>query len=192
MIMPPTIHSSANEPSHWVARHAHLIPAGGRALDLACGNGRHARYLRTLGHDVVAVDIDLKGVRDLAATSGVQLLQADLEGEDWPFQAGQFDAIVVSNYLHRPHFPHLISSLAPDGLLIFETFAAGNEKYGRPRNPDYLLQPNELLDAFANELEVIAYEQREVSEPRPAVRQRICARLPDPAMRQAAPVGSAM
>lgn len=169
-------HATVINPSPWVLDHAHLIPAGGQVLDLACGNGRHTRYLHKLGFRVVAADKDLSGVDDLATTDGIELLQADLELEKWPFAAGQFNGIVVTNYLHRPHFPHILESLAENALLIFETFARGNEKFGRPRNPAYLLEPNELLNAFGESLKVINFAQTEDRSPRPAVRQRICAR----------------
>jgi SAM-dependent methyltransferase len=158
-------------PSPWVLRWAHLIRPGGRVLDVAAGHGRHARVLAGLGHTVVAADIDTTGLAD---TLGIEVLAVDLETGAWPFRSEAFDAIVVANYLHRPHFPHLVEGLAPGGVLIFETFGQGNEKLGRPRNPDFLLAPGELLSAFAA-LEIVAYEHGEECEPRPAVRQRLCA-----------------
>jgi SAM-dependent methyltransferase len=157
-------------------QHAPRLPTGGQVLDLACGNGRHTRYLHAQGHSVIAADKNLGGVQDLEKVSGVTLLLTDLEIRDWPFQQNQFSGIIVTNYLYRAHFPHLADSLAPNGLLIFETFAAGNEKYGRPSNPAYLLEPDELLHAFADSLEVLAFEQTEERMPVAAVRQRICAR----------------
>jgi len=162
-------------PSPWVERFAALIPARGTVLDLACGQGRHARYLLALAYRVVAIDIDVSGVTDLADRKDVELIEADLETGPWPFGERHFDGIVVANYLYRPHLPLLPKSLAPDGVLIFDTFARGNERYGRPRNPDFLLAPNELLEAFAHELQVVAYEHAFEPEPRPAMRQRICA-----------------
>lgn len=144
-------------------------------LDLACGRGRHTRHLRSLGYRVVAVDIDVSGVEDLEDDENMEIVEADLEAGGWPFGRRRFDGIVVTNYLHRPLFPALHESLAAGGVLIFETFAKGNERYGRPSNPDFLLEPNELLDAFAPELTVVAYEHGFEKEPRPAVRQRICA-----------------
>jgi len=160
-------------PSAWVLRWAPLIRPGGRVLDVAAGHGRHARALQAMGHKVVAADIDTGGLRD---APGLEVLTADLETGAWPFPPGAFDAIVVANYLHRPHFPHLIASLAPGGVLIFETFGQGNERLGRPRNPDFLLAPGELLRAFEGALEIVAYEHGEETLPRPAVRQRLCAR----------------
>jgi SAM-dependent methyltransferase len=158
-------------PSAWIMRWAHLIPAGGRVLDLAAGHGRHARALAALGHAVVAVDID---VADLPGTVGVETLAIDLETGAWPFAGQKFAGIVVANYLHRPHFPHIIESLVDGGVLLFETFGAGNEAFGRPRNPDFLLAPGELLRAFAA-LQIVAYEHGVEQDPRPAVRQRLCA-----------------
>lgn len=166
---------SIDPPSPWVERFAPLIRSRGTVLDLACGRGRHTRHLRALGHRVVAVDIDVSGLEDLEDDEKVEIVEADLEACGWPFGSRLFDGIVVTNYLHRPLFPVLRHSLAAGGVLIFETFAKGNERYGRPSNPDFLLEPNELLDAFATALTVVAYEHGFEQEPRPAVRQRICA-----------------
>ena len=163
------------EPSPWVVRFAHLIEAGGTVLDLACGDGRHARFFAHRGHPVTAVDVDISGVRDLQQDASVHVLKTDLEDGAWPFTDIQFQGIVVANYLHRPHFRPLVDALAPDGVLLFDTFGAGNEKLGHPRNPDFLLQPGELLAAFLPTLNVVAYEWGQESDPRPAVRQRICA-----------------
>lgn len=159
-------------PSAWVLRWTHLIRPGGRVLDLAAGHGRHARAFHAMGFAVVAADIDASGLAD---ARGIEVLTADLETGAWPFPEESFDAIVVANYLHRPHFPLLVRSLAHGGVLIFETFGQGNEKLGRPRNPDFLLAPGELLRAFEGALQIVAYEHGEEREPRPAVRQRLCA-----------------
>lgn len=162
-------------PSAWVVRHAGLIPAGGPVLDLACGAGRHARYLASRGHPVTAADIDTGGVADLAGQAGFHVLQLDLEAGAWPFAPASFAGIVVTNYLHRPHFELLPGTLTAGGVLIIETFAAGNERLGRPRNPGFLLAAGELLAAFGAALQVVAYEHGIEQSPRPAVRQRLAA-----------------
>lgn len=166
---------SSDAPSPWVERFAELIPGDGTVLDLACGGGRHSRYLRALGYRVVAVDIDVSGLGDLTGDIGVEIVEADLERGDWPFTGRRFDGIVVTNYLYRPQLPLLVASLAPGGVLIYESFGKGNEELGRPSNPAFLLDPGELLDAFAPELMIMAYEHLKEEKPRPAVRQRICA-----------------
>jgi len=165
-------------PSAWMIRWAGLVPAGGRVLDIACGNGRHARFFASRGHPVEAVDRDPALLTRLAGVPGVSTRCADLEAGPWPYPGDRFAGIVVANYLHRPLFPHLLAALAAGGVLIYETFAAGNERYGRPSNPDYLLKPGELLEVVRGRLTVIAYEELDVSEPRPAAVQRICATNP--------------
>ena len=162
-------------PSAWVVRWADRVPAGGRVLDLACGNGRHARYFAERGHPVEAVDRDPAVIDRLAGIPGISERCADLEQGPWPYEGQQFAGILVVNYLHRPLFPHLLTALAPGGALIYETFAAGNERYGRPSNPAFLLKPGELLDVVRGRLRVAAYEDLYVAEPRPARVQRICA-----------------
>lgn len=156
-------------------RWAALIAPGGSVLDLAAGHGRHARALASVGLKVTAVDLDVSGLGDLAGDPRIAAVAADLETGVWPFAARTFDAIVVTNYLHRPHFPHLTAALADGGVLIFETFGQGNERLGRPRNPEFLLAPGELLEAFAPRLHIVAYEHGVEQVPRPAVRQRLCA-----------------
>jgi SAM-dependent methyltransferase len=176
-------HTAIDEPSRWVARFVALIPPG-EVLDLACGGGRHARLAAEAGHPVLAVDRDAAAL-ERAAGKGISTLHADLEsatdaGVSWPFEAGRFAGIVVTNYLHRPLFPHILSSLVPGGVLIYETFAQGNERFGKPSNPDFLLAPGELLKAVQGDgsstvLRVLAYEDGYVSLPKPAMVQRICA-----------------
>jgi SAM-dependent methyltransferase len=163
------------EPSPWVTRWAPLIRPGGTVLDLACGSGRHARFLERLGFEVSAVDRDTGAFAD--PPPGVALLQADIEKGPWPYPGVAFDGIVVANYLHRPLLPTLLESLEPGGLLIYETFALGNERFGKPSNPAFLLAPGELLDAVRGRLRVLAYEDLVVEAPRRAAIQRICARL---------------
>jgi SAM-dependent methyltransferase len=157
-------------PSPWIVRFARLIRPGGRVLDLAAGSGRHARHLAGLGFAVTAVDRDTSGLRDFSGTT----MALDLEdGHPWTL-GGDWDGIVVANYLHRPLLPAIAAGLGPEGIVIYETFAAGNERFGKPSNPDFLLRPGELLAAFP-QLHVIAFEQGEVAAPRPAVIQRIAA-----------------
>lgn len=154
--------------SQWVSRWAPLVGRG-PVLDLACGDGRHSRYFLGKGFEVHAVD------RDPQVIEGARFLQADLEnGGPWPLAGQRFGAIVVTNYLYRPLFPVIAESLAADGVLIYETFMIGNEKLGRPSNPDFLLRPAELLEAFSG-LAVIAFEQGVTEKPKRAVIQRLCA-----------------
>jgi SAM-dependent methyltransferase len=155
-------------PSEWVVRWAPLV-ARGPVLDLACGGGRHATFFLERGFEVVAVD------REPQAIPGARFVQADLEdGSPWPLAGERFGAIVVTNYLYRPLFPLFCASLNDGGILLYETFMAGNERYGRPSNPEFLLRPGELLEAF-RELRVVAFEQGAVIKPKPAVIQRLCA-----------------
>lgn len=166
-------------PSRWVERFAYLVPAGGSVLDLACGAGRHTRLFLSRGHPVLAVDRDTSGIADLLGTPGLETLEADLEdGSPFPVEGRRFDGVVVANYLHRPLLPALVAAVAPGGALLYETFARGNERFGTPRNPDFLLERGELLDAVRPELEVVAYEDLEVGEPKPAVVQRVAAVRP--------------
>lgn len=161
-------------PSPWVVRFAPLVTSGGEVLDLACGGGRHGRLFLEYGHPVTFLDRDLSGVSDLVGAAPAELLQADIETGPWPFSDGrQFAAIVVTNYLWRPLKPKIAAAVAPGGVLIYETFMAGNERFGKPSNPDFLLQPDELLDWCREaKLSVRAFEQGEETN---AMRQRICA-----------------
>ncbi|MBC7859227.1 MAG: class I SAM-dependent methyltransferase [Burkholderiaceae bacterium] len=171
--------AGSNPVSRWVERHARLIPAG-PVLDLACGGGRHARHLAALGHPVLALDRDADALRR-AQGPGIVTMQADLEAPDahWPFLPGRLAGVVVTNYLHRPLFDDIAAALAPHGVLIYETFAAGNERFGKPSNPAFLLAPGELLQVAARHgLTVLAYEEGRVDGPRPAMLQRLCAAGP--------------
>jgi SAM-dependent methyltransferase len=171
------VHSAQldHEPSEWVRRWAGLIPQGSAVLDLACGSGRHARYLAGLGYSVVAVDRDAQAVASLRPVAGVQAMVADLEAGVWPLEGRQFSGIVVTNYLHRPLIPNLLAALDASGVLIYETFATGNERFGKPSNPAFLLREGELLDLVRGRLRVVGYEALQCSLPKPAVVQRICA-----------------
>jgi SAM-dependent methyltransferase len=143
-------------------------------LDVACGSGRHLRYLGSLGFSVVGVDRDEAALELSRGIATVEVRVADIEAGPWPFAPGEFDGVVVTNYLWRPLFANLVAALRPGGVLIYETFALGNERYGRPANPDHLLQRDELLRRV-EPLGVVAFEQGFVSVPKPAVVQRICA-----------------
>jgi SAM-dependent methyltransferase len=162
-------------PSPWVRRFVPLIAPGGKVLDLACGGGRHARYLARLGYAVEAVDRNAELLEPLRDIPGITTRCADLEGGPWPFGGSQFAGIVVTNYLWRPLFPQLLATLAQGGVLIYETFMEGNECMGKPSNPVFLLRRDELLQVVRGHLEIVAFEQGEVATPRPAVVQRLCA-----------------
>jgi len=144
-------------------------------LDLAAGNGRHARYFAGRGHPVEAVDRDAGALASLAGIAGIHARCADLENGPWPYPDERFAGIVVANYLHRPLFPALLAGLAAGGVLVYETFAVGNERYGRPSNPDFLLRPGELLEVCRGRLRVVGYENVTVTHPKPAIVQRVCA-----------------
>ena len=173
-------HLKFKTPSTWVTRFAPLVamdgPTGGRVLDLAAGGGRHARHFLERGHPVTVADKDISALADLARDARAEVVDIDLEdGAPWPFPPSAFAGIVVSNYLFRPHIEGLIGSLAPGGVLLYETFARGNEAFGRPRNPDHLLRSGELLDLVRGRLQVVAYEHGQTDEAPPGVKQRICA-----------------
>ncbi len=160
-------------PSAWVRRFAPLLRKGERGLDLACGKGRHTRFLLQLGCKVTALDRDIGAV---AGLEGAECIEADLEdGAPWPLGERHFDAVIVTNYLFRPLMPRIVAAVGGGGVLLFETFARGNEAYGRPANPDFLLKPGELLDAVRGDLQVVAYEHGFTRTPKPAIVQRICA-----------------
>jgi SAM-dependent methyltransferase len=179
--MQPAPPPPALVPSAWIRRFLPLIPPQGRVLDLAAGNGRHARLLREAGYSVVAADRDIAALE--AAFSGDSLCEIkkiDLEdGGPWRLGGG-YHGIVITNYLWRPLLPHLEAALAPGGALLYETFMLGQERFGRPSNPDFLLRPGELLTAFLDRLSVVAFEQGEVAAPRPAMVQRLAAVKGDP------------
>lgn len=163
-------------PSPWVVRHLAQIPAAGQILDFACGSGRHARWLAAQGRNVLAVDRDRSALAGLQGLPGVTVLVADLETDDWPLAGRQFAGVVVTNYLWRPRLADVLTLLAPGGVLIYETFMVGNEAWGKPSNPDFLLRPGELRDvARTAGLRELAFEEGYVDSPKPAMRQAICA-----------------
>lgn len=179
-------HLASGAPSAWVSRFAAQVPAG-PVLDLACGGGRHSLLFAQLGHPVWAIDKSDEAVAQVhgLGVAGITALQADLElplpaaraQANWPLQAGRWAGIVVTNYLHRPLFPELFASLAEGGVLLYETFALGNEKHGKPSNPAFLFAPGELLAltaAAGRGLHVLAYEDGSIAAPRAARVQRIC------------------
>jgi SAM-dependent methyltransferase len=155
------MHGTEN-PSAWVQRWAHLIAPGSTVLDVACGAGRHMRHLSALGHRVTGVDRNPEAVA-MAQASG-SVICADIENGPWPFAGQTFGCVVVTHYLWRALLPTLVSTVAPGGVLIYETFAAGNESVGKPSRPDFLLQPGELLQATVG-LRTVAYEDGFESSP---------------------------
>ncbi len=168
--------------SDWVVQHATKIKPGGRVLDYACGSGRHTIYLAKQGFQVLAIDRDSESLAQIKETQAqkypdwaLETLNLDLESANWNLtELGAFDGVVVTNYLYRPHLMKLPDLLKPDGVLIYETFALGNEAYGKPSNPDFLLKPNELLN-LAEKMRILAYQDRVVSSPKMACIQRVCA-----------------
>lgn len=177
----PDLHEAIGKPSPWVARFVSLIPEG-ETLDVACGSGRHSRLLAASGRSVLAIDRNTDALAQVAV-DGIRTMEVDLEtgnpAQSWPFAANHFAGIVVTNYLHRPLWQSMISSLKEGGVLIYETFARGNEQFGKPSNPEFLLSNGELLDvARESGLRVVAYEDGYVPVPRPAMLQRICAVKP--------------
>lgn len=165
--------------SGWLRRFAGMGPAEALALDLACGHGRQGRLLLYQGHRVLFCDRDLAGVADLRARRHAWLVRADLEESGWPFAAGCFGLVVVANYLWRPLLPDIFAAVAPGGLLLYETFMAGQERLGRPTNPDFLLRPGELRDACPAGFRMLGFQEGEMRGPaggdRPAMRQCLAA-----------------
>lgn len=169
------IHDALSDASPWVKRFEALIPKGGRILDLAAGSGRHTRYLLGCGHSVLAVDQDVTALSTIA-NNLLEIRALDLEGAQWPLKDAEFSAIIVTNYLYRPHLDLLPAMLSSGGILIYETFADGNAQFGKPSNPNFLLKTGELLNLAArHHLKVLAYEDILQKEPKPAMVQRICA-----------------
>ncbi|MCC8432499.1 class I SAM-dependent methyltransferase [Reyranella aquatilis] len=161
-------------PSPWIAVWAGLVPPDAAVLDVAAGSGRHTQFFADRGHRVTAVDRDVTAI---PASGTIEAIQADLEdGSPWPLAGRRFGAIVVTNYLHRPLFPLLFDALLPGGILLYETFMEGNERFGKPSRPEFLLMDGELLDLVRGRFSVTAYEARMISQPKMAMVQRIAAR----------------
>ena len=171
-------HAPLGEPSRWVRHWTHLVAPGGAVLDVASGAGGTRAGSPAHGHPVSALDRDAAALAAMRDEPRITTLAADLEGAPWPLPDGaKFAAVVVTNYLHRPLFPHLLAALAPGGVLIYETFAHGNQSVGKPSNPAFLLAPGELLDVVRPRLRVVAFQDGFLAQPRPAYVQRICAVL---------------
>ena len=179
--MKPEVTPGTGQPSPWLQRWAHLLPAGGRVLDVACGGGRHLRWVAGRGFRLTGIDRDaaaLARLADLAATGTVELITADVENGPWPCPGRLFDAVLVSNYLWRPLWPQLLAALAPGGVLVYETFAVGNQTVGKPSRPDFLLQPGELLTRCAV-LRIVAYEDGFLKAPDRFVQRVVAVRDAD-------------
>ena len=163
-------------PSPWVEAYAPLIPKSRPVLDLACGSGRHSRLLAALGYPVLAVDRDAEALSALSAVPGVTTECMDLEGADWPLAGRLFSGVLVTNYLWRARLPDLLALLEAGGVLIYETFMRGHEAYGKPSNPDFLLQPGELRATVNSPgWRELAFFEGLTVQPAPAMRQAICA-----------------
>jgi SAM-dependent methyltransferase len=162
-----------DEASPWLMRWAHLVVPGGRVLDLAAGAGRHTRWLAAQGFAVTALDRDAQAMSGLDAIA--ELIVADIERGSWPLEGRSFDAVLVTNYLCRPLLPKIVAATGPGGVLLYETFAAGNASVGRPGNPDFLLLPGELLGATAG-LRTVAYEDGFLGDPERFVQRIVVVR----------------
>lgn len=172
-----TSHSS-DRPSAWVQRWSHLVRPRGTVLDVACGQGRHAHWFYERNHTLAFVDRSQAAIDSIAIPAhACEAVVADIENGPWPFVGRQFDAVVVTHYLWRPLMPTLLNSLTPGGVLIYETFTAGNETVGKPSRPDFLLRPGELLEVCRS-LRIVAFEDGFIeADPHQAPRfvQRIAA-----------------
>jgi SAM-dependent methyltransferase len=165
-------------PSPWIVQWAGLVPRDAEVLDVAAGKGRHAGYFAGLEHEVTVIDRDISAFAGFPTLDiGIMPIRADLEdGSPWPLPGRTFGGVIVTNYLHRPLFPILLDSVERGGVLLYETFMEGNERFGRPSNPAFLLKDGELLELVRGRFSVVAYEARLVSEPKMAMVQRIAAR----------------
>ena len=162
-------------PSTWVQRWSHLVPAGGSVLDVACGSGRHMAWFAGRGHSVTGIDRAPEAFA--AAAEFGQAIEADIESGPWPLEGASFDAVIVTNYLWRPLLPRIVASVAPGGVLVYETFSVGNETVGKPSRPDFLLNPGELLQATAT-LHTVAFEEGFCSAPERFVQRIASVRKP--------------
>ncbi len=167
--------NTQDAPSSWILKFAPLIKNQGLVLDLACGSGRHAKWLAQQGYQVNAIDRDPTALAQMEGIGNIHAQLMDLEAATPPIFEHNYDGIIVSRYLHRPLLTTLVKILNPNGILIYETFMQGNERLGKPSNPDFLLKPDELLNTYSPLLKVLAFEQGEVMAPRQAMLQRICA-----------------
>lgn len=167
-------------PSAWIVRWQHLIAPGGSVLDVACGSGRHLGWLQSRGHRMTGVDRSAEALAALEpfAAAGAEIVEADIENGPWPFGGRVFDAVIVTHYLWRPRLPDIVRAVAPGGVLLYETFAAGNESVGRPARADFLLRPGELLAACSG-LRVVAYEDGFLDGPARFVQRIAAVALPD-------------
>lgn len=164
----------SESPSPWVTRFGPLVPSGGVVLDVACGLGRHLKWFSERNHPVAGVDRSSDAIQSVAsALPQAELRCADIEAGPWPYGGRNFAGVVVTHYLWRPLLPAIVAAVAEGGVLIYETFAAGNETVGKPSRPDFLLQPGELLRACAG-LRIVAYEDGYLHAPARFI-QRICA-----------------
>jgi SAM-dependent methyltransferase len=170
----------ASAPSPFVVEWLSGVPTGGIILDVACGAGRHLRHALARGHRVTGIDRDTSGLADLRDRAGATIIAADLETADgFPLTGLQFDGVIVANYLWRPILPDIVAAVGPSGLLIYETFAVGNERHGRPSNPHFLLRPNELLEHVGPHLAVIRFETVTLTVGHARIVQRIVAVGPE-------------
>lgn len=171
-----TAHLALSAPSPWVTRFAHLFMPSQAILDVACGAGRHVNFFANKGCAVTALDVSNEALQAVTTHSpSARTIQADIENAPWPLTGETFDAVVVTNYLWRPLFPQLLASLKDEGVLLYETFAVGNETVGKPSRPDFLLKSKELLQ-LCEGLHVIAYEEGFLTEPDRFVQRIVAAK----------------
>jgi SAM-dependent methyltransferase len=177
-------HHGLEPPSAWVKRWAHLLPLSEnvvdhesvQVLDLACGHGRHMQFLAGLGHKVLGVDRNAEALK--TASQWGETLQADIENAAWPLEGRSFKGVVVTNYLWRDLFPQILNSVAEGGVLIYETFSQGNQAYGKPSRPEFLLQPGELLQ-LCTSLRIVAFEEGFIPSPDRLIQRLVAMRVPN-------------